>query len=179
MRHKEFELMLVEQEDLPEDASERLAAHLKDCSQCSRLKDRLMMVENTLRAVPPVPAPEGFAARFQIRLESARRRKRARMLLLTSLLMVLGVALGVGILAYALVSYGATILAWLLKAYNQVYWVGSVVDVLADTTIFFLESLIEQLPLLTWSAVSAAISILAITWLTSFYRLAYRTIRRE
>lgn len=138
-----------------------------------------MMVESVLRSATSVPAPQGFAARFQARLEKARQRKRARWLLLTTALTVLGVMGGLGLAIYGLVSYGPTILAWLLKTYNQVYWVGSVVDVIADTTIFFLETLAEQLPLLTWMGLSAALSILVFTWLASFYRLSYRAIRRE
>ncbi len=179
MGHEEFEMLLYERDSLPQAERERLATHLEECSRCSQLKDSLTMVENKLRSAPSVPAPEGFVARFQQRLDKARQRKRVRVLILTTMLTVIGITAGLGLIIYGLVSYGATLITWLLKAYNQVYWLGAVVNVFVDTAVLFLETLVEQMPLLTLLGASAAITVIAITWLTSFYRLSFRTVRRE
>jgi hypothetical protein len=94
-------------------------------------------------------------------------------------LSVIGVLIGLGLIGYLLLSYGATIFSWILKGFNQFYWVGTAFDVFVSTTILILESIVEQLPLVTLTAISAALSILVLTWITSFYRLSYLAIRRE
>jgi hypothetical protein len=94
-------------------------------------------------------------------------------------LSVIGVLAGLGLIAFLSVSYGATVFSWVLKVFNQFYWVGTAFDVFVSTTVHILESIVEQLPLVTWMAVSAALSILVLTWVTSFYQLSYRAIRRE
>jgi hypothetical protein len=179
MKHQEFEQLLFEQASLSEDERARLQAHLRECEHCSRLNDQWVAVESVLRSTPSVPAPQGFTARFQERLERVRQRRQARIVLLTTILIGLGVLASVGLLGWALFSSGATIFSWVLKAFNQLYWVGTAFDVIVDTIIVFLESVLEQLPLVIWMAVSAAISVLSLTWITSFYRLSYREIRRE
>lgn len=179
MRHQEYEKLLFEREDLPETERTRLQAHLIECARCAQLNDQWAAVEGILRSAPSVPAPQGFAARFQVRLERARQRKQARLLLLTTMLTIIGLLVVAGLLGWALISSGPTIFSWVLKALNQFYWVGSVFDVFVDTLILFLESLLEQLPLVIWMAVSAAVSLLSLTWITTVYRLSYRDIRRE
>jgi predicted anti-sigma-YlaC factor YlaD len=179
MRHQEFEKLLFDREILQRDERVRLENHLQDCDQCSLLSDSLEAVEAVLRSAPSVQAPAGFAARFQIRLEKARQRKKTRLLFLTTALSGIGILAALGLIGYGLVSSGPTIFAWILKTVNQMYWLGTVVDVILDTVILFLESLVKQLPLVTMLVVSAAVSLLSLTWVTSFYRFGYRGIRRE
>lgn len=179
MRHPEFEKLLFDRETLQDDDRVRLESHLQECAQCALLSDNLQAVETVLRSAPSLEAPAGFAARFQIRLEKARKRKKARLLFLTTVLSVLGVLVAIGFIGYGLVSSGPTIFSWILKTVNQMYWLGSVFDVVMDTVILFLETLLTQLPLVTLLLVSAAISLLSLTWVTSFYRFSYRGIRRE
>ena len=179
MRHQEFEKMLFDREVLQRDERQRLENHLRECNQCSQLSDGLEAVEAVLRSAPSVQAPAGFAARFQTRLKKARQRKKARLLFLTTALSGLGILAALGLIGYGLVSSGPTIFSWILKTVNQMYWLGAVVDVFFDTVILFLESLIKQLPLVTLLVVSAAVSLLSLTWVTSFYRFSYRGLRRE
>jgi predicted anti-sigma-YlaC factor YlaD len=179
MNHQKYEQLLFEQENLSSEKREQLDAHLRECSRCALLSDRLSAVENILRSAPSVAPAPGFAARFQMRLEKARQKRQARTLLLMTSLSVIGVLIGLGLISYLLLSYGATIFSWILKGFNQFYWVGTAFDVFVSTTILILESIVEQLPLVTLTAISAALSILVLTWITSFYRLSYLAIRRE
>jgi anti-sigma factor RsiW len=179
MGHQEFERMILESEDLDRTDLERLEAHLQECDQCAQLSARLDAVEGVLGSASFVAAPEGFAARFQARLAKARQNRNARWMLLVTTLAAAAIVAGMGIAGYALYSSGATFLSLLLKGLNQVYWVGTVFEVALETAALFLESLLEQIPFLLWAAVSIAASSLVFTWITSFYRISYREIRRE
>lgn len=179
MGHLEFEQLLFERDPLPDGDRERLETHLQECMHCSQLKDRWVAVESLLRTAPSIPAPQGFTARFQARLDRGRLRRRARLVFLITTLTGVGLIAILGLLGWTLISSGATIFTWVLKVFNQFYWIGTFIDVLVETGIQFLEYLIEQLPLLTWMVISAAISVLSLTWITSFYRFNHRAIRRE
>lgn len=179
MRHPEYEQLLFEQSDLDQGDRARLEAHLQECVHCAQLSDRWVMIEDVLVTAPSMPAPRGFLTRFQARLENARHQRQARLLLMTTILIIAGILAVVGLLGWGLLSYGATIFSWFLKAFNQVHWVATVVDVFTETLILLLETVAEQLPLVIWMAVSGAISVLVLTWVTSFYRLSYRVVGRE
>lgn len=179
MGHQEFEQMILEREDLDRTDLKRLEAHLQECEQCMQLSARLDAVEGVLGSASFVAAPEGFAARFQARLTKARQRRNARLMLLVTTLTVAAILAGLGLAGYAVYASGATFLSYLLKGLNQVYWVGTVFEVALETGALFLENLLEQIPFLLWAAVSVAASSLVFTWITSFYRISYREIRRE
>lgn len=179
MRHQEFEDLLFERESLRKEELIRLESHLQECDQCLHLSEHLASLDDLLRSAPSIAAPDGFIDRFKIRLEKARQQRKVRLFLLTTSLTVIGVLTGIGLVGYLLISSGATIFSWLLKAINQMFWLGAVVDVVAETITILLESILEQLPLVTLMAVSGAISLLALTWITSFYRFNYSAIRRE
>jgi predicted anti-sigma-YlaC factor YlaD len=179
MRHQEFEDLLFERESLQQEELNRLEAHLQECDRCLQLSEHLANVDDLLRFAPSVPAPDGFTDRFKIRLEKARQQRKARLLLFTTSLTVIGVLAGVGLLGYVFISSGATIFSWLLKAINQLYWVGATVEVVVETVFLLLEGILEQLPLVTLMAISGALSLLALTWITSLYRFNYSAIRRE
>jgi predicted anti-sigma-YlaC factor YlaD len=179
MSHQEYEVLLLEQDELSTEERKQLDAHLQECIRCSQMHDRLSAVDSILRSAPSVAPAAGFTARFQLRLERAHQRQQARSLLLMTVLTIIAVLGGLGLIGFLLVSYGATIFSWVLKALNQFYWVGTAFDVVASTTIIILESVMEQLPLVTLMAISAAMSILVFTWVTSFFQINYRAIRRE
>ncbi|MGD2058248.1 MAG: hypothetical protein PVF85_10425 [Anaerolineales bacterium] len=179
MGHQEYETMIFDKKDLTQADLKRLENHLQGCSRCSQLNNRLEAVEGVLGSASFVAAPEGFANRFQTRLAKARQRRHARQMLLTSTLIAAAIMAGFGLAGYAFFSSGATFFSWLLKGLNEVYWLGTLIDVVLDTVILFLESLLEQVPLLLLMVFSVAVSSLVFTWVTSLYRLSYREIRRE
>jgi predicted anti-sigma-YlaC factor YlaD len=119
MTHQPYQDWLF---DAPDDLSpgqrSGLQAHLSTCGDCRALADALRQVETGLReeAQSGLAPQEGFAARWQARLQADRQRAHRRQTLLVLLLSLGAALLLLGVMLAA---------AWpLLRTPDMVLWVG-------------------------------------------------------
>lgn len=72
MVHQPFEEWIMEEKKLTAEQTERLQAHLRECSECRELQGSMQRLDEWLARMPMAAPLEGFTLRWQVHL--ARRR---------------------------------------------------------------------------------------------------------
>ena len=171
MNHLPYEDWLFERpQDLTAQQNAELQIHLEDCAQCRSLIASLGHVEHTLRSAPPVAPQTGFASRWQVRLETERRRAHWRQV---------GVTLGLSLAGLGILLACLALLTWpWLDSIDATFWAGlyqlfGFYSLFQSVGGFFRDlflAVFDVLPLVMWVFVFGIICQLGVLWVVS-YRL--------
>lgn len=167
MDHRPFEEWLLNDVRLTQVQTLELREHLRSCPQCTALARGNF----ALRSAPVVAPADGFALRFQARLEAQRKAQRQQSL--------------IGLVLLAFVGTGG--LLWLLSPYLPYLalppaelaslWISNLVylaltaralSALGSTTLNVLGSLV---PTYVWVLSMALLGGMAFLWIVSFRRI--------
>lgn len=182
MKHQQYREWALNQVSLPEDQEQALKQHLQACPECRQWQRALTQIETALGGAAAVPAPAGFAERFQVRLarqRAGRQRRQAWFVLSFSLAGSLAL---IGLLAYATISNLPNMLTELLKGLLNF---SAQVAIFSDLASGFLGFLPSPAPSLLGVSMLLAVlgSAMALfaglggLWAAAVYRFAYPTNR--
>lgn len=173
MNHQPYETWILEESGLTTAQKRELSAHLEDCQKCTKLEKSWRTARQQVNSMPAVDAPSGFSQRFQASLPLRRRiqeLRQARILLISLITTAIAIfiALGIFILPHtSLVSVMIILLGGILKLINSV-----------TQTWLFVSSIVRAVPtgLLIGVIASSSlfISLLAILWTVSFFRITMK-----
>jgi anti-sigma factor RsiW len=147
-----------------------LQAHLKSCAPCRQLAETWQQVDAQLRAAPIMAPVDGFASRWEARLEIERQRLQHRQAL---------AVLGFSILAAALLFSCLLILAlpW-MQSPRVLVWAGvyrliqlfAYLETARDVFVPMLQTATGAIPASWWVILTGVLTELAVLWVVS-YRL--------
>ncbi|MGC8855437.1 MAG: anti-sigma factor family protein [Anaerolineae bacterium] len=170
MNHQPFETWLLEEQPLNAAQKRELQEHLQVCSACASLAE----IEVLLLKPALMPAPAGFAQRFQQRLLRQRARERGQRLWGMILLLVMGVALLVGMLAPLVNEVGAAPAKWINYFIGYFLFLSTSLQAAVEVFRVVLRFLPGFVPPFFWIVLLSALFGLGLLWIFSIWRLSER-----
>ena len=166
MDHRPYKDWLLSEEPLTTEQKHQLQAHLRTCSTCTALAE----VDLALRLTRPALPAEGFASRFQIRLEAQKKALRRRTILGVFILSigVLGLItwLAWPVLQVFVASPTGTLLSWLSSLVN--WWIS--LQAYRGTVSAFLRVLDGFIPSYVWVVLAVMAVGGSLTWVASLWK---------
>jgi hypothetical protein len=179
MRHKQFEQMIFEQDELGLEEKQALQRHFVDCDACYDLDNSDYQIEKLLKAAPQVGPTYGFAQRFERRLQADKARREMRQSWLVLGFNILG---AIGILAAFWPVFLDEVPAWLSnrtamfwQLLEQVEWLSTIANVVASVV----EALPQSVLLFAWISFLGVVLLITAGWFKMFRKLVhYQGIKR-
>jgi len=166
MNHRPFEDWLLNEEPLTPRQKLELQAHLQSCADCSALAE----VDLALKSVKAASPAEGFAGRFQVRLEAhkaaMRRRNIAGFVILVASVVGGGVWLCWPVLKEILQSPVNLLASWL--SYLVSLWAS--LQAMGEVGSVFFRILPGFIPVYVWLAVLLAGGGWSLVWILSLIK---------
>ena len=168
MKHQLFEEWLFNDEALTPDQQESLQEHLQECNSCRSLAAAWTSVENELRQEPLETPAEGFAERWQQRLEAQQRRLHLRqsMAMLVFSISVAALALAsLVLLVWPVLSSPELLLATWLYRLLELF---TTVEEIPEAFFILFRTAAGAIPLIWWVVIAGILSELSVLWVVSY-----------
>lgn len=173
MSHQPYENWILDEPQLSDEEKRDLAAHLRECTECTRLTNGWNTVQRTIQSSQMKPAPADFTGKWSASLARRKReqeKKQARTLVISLSSGAAAVLLAIAIYFlpdFSLISLAAGFISTMLSVSNIVsnFWSISI-------------KLIQTIPLstliVTIVIVSGWVLLASITLGLSIWKLAFR-----
>ncbi len=168
MEHRPFETWLLNDERLTPEQDRELRLHLRECNQCARIARSNL----ALRAAPVIAPANGFALRFQARLEAQRKVQRRRAIFGVILLALSGI----GLLAWFALPYLPLLAISPADLFST--WLGMLLYLSSGTkaagiiTSTMIGALLSIVPGYIWVLCSLIFTGLTALWVMSFRKFS-------
>lgn len=167
MAHQPFETWLLADERLSPAQDRELRLHLRDCPKCNALARANL----ALRAAPVAAPAQGFALRFQARLEAQRKIERKRAVFGSILLGAAGVGFLVWLLLPFLPLVGSSPRELFSLWISALVFLASSVNAAAIVLHAVSSALVSLVPGYIWATTLTFFGGAAFLWAVSFKRL--------
>jgi hypothetical protein len=172
--HQPFSAWLHSEEPLAPEQRRQLQEHLRECESCRQIQTAWGEVRSLIKATPRVSPATGFTARWQARLEQARRQEEQRQRRLG--LVLLGITGGIAAILFLLLLTGAAgvfddpVQYLFLIAYRIVYLFTYAIS-LRDFIVEFLRPALAGVSPLLYVLIPGVITLVCVLWVVAIRTL--------
>ncbi len=171
LNHQPYEEWLLSEATLSLEETRRLQEHLEACPACRELSLALRGVEFALRSAGWVAAADGFARRWEKRLEAERRRRQQQQTHWMLAFSLGGTALLLGLTLWLVFPLIRQPLPLLLTWVYRLMVTISLVNAVEEALTTLVPTLLLAVPGLVWIGLAGLLTLLGVLWLATLQRL--------